>query len=57
MAKYEPMKNASKKILFDDTPALKQKDRTRTKAARHKTEILWYRAAAKKLARGIGDVS
>jgi len=34
MGKYEPMKNAGKKIVFDDTPALRHKDRTRTKDAK-----------------------
>ena len=51
MPKYEPMKNARKKVLFDDTPALKQKDRSRTKNAKDRTEADKYRRHSKEVGR------
>lgn len=45
------MKNANKKVLFDDTPALKQKDRSRTKIAKERTEADKYRKQSKEVGR------
>lgn len=51
MPKYEPMRNADKKVLFDDTSALKQKDRSRTKNAKARTEADKYRKHSKEVVR------
>jgi hypothetical protein len=51
MGKYEPMKNAGKKIIFDDTPAIKQKDRTRTKGAKQADLRREYTRMSKGVAR------